>query len=267
MVDFLDPKLNRKKRQKLIKVAYEDINNEIEDIKPLVPNSSLIKVYWDAPEEERTKDLLETLFTTEWRYRNQQSGGSVEDLTELVTMNIKGFERVYQEMINELLIADRADYMKIPKSYERKDDAIGKINTLLKCFNIETKIKWLEYCINNKFFTEQTITRFKLKIYSTTDALKTEKGRILSEMCIDNELEILMKLIDEDLISKEFNPIEEGENYKLTMSRGELKQLKELIEIGDPFYVYRGFLVDEDEGVISERIKLIDLTTSFKFTL
>ena len=251
MVDFLDPKINRKKRQKLIKLAYEEIDNEIEGIKPLVPNSSLIKVYWDAPEEERTNDLLETIFTTEYRVRNRQdkSSKSVDDLTQLVTMNVKGFERCYQDMMNELLISDRASKRNIPKSYERKDDAIGKLNTIIKIFNIETKIKWLEYCINNKFFTEQTITRFKLKIYSSTDALNTDEGRILSEMCIDNDLESIQKLIDEDLSSPTFNPIEEGENYKLTVSRGELEKLKELIEKGEPFYVYRGFLVDKDEYV------------------
>tara|TARA_B100000212_G_scaffold131221_1_gene98322 strand:- start:131 stop:250 length:120 start_codon:yes stop_codon:yes gene_type:complete len=36
MIDLTDPTLNRKKKQKLIRLAYETINEEVKDIKTKV---------------------------------------------------------------------------------------------------------------------------------------------------------------------------------------------------------------------------------------
>ena len=129
--------------------------------------------------------------------------------------------------MSELLVADRASDYGIPKSSERKDIAYEYINTCIIFLTVEAKIKWLEYCIENKLFTNKTLTRFKLEVYTKCDALKTEEGRILSEICIDNDYGTLQKILDEELKSEAINPPAEWENYRLSISRTELELLNE----------------------------------------
>ena len=68
MIDLTDPTLNRKKKQKLIRLAYETINEEVKDIAPYIKSSSPLSKYWDTPDEERDKSLLNDLRATEQRY-------------------------------------------------------------------------------------------------------------------------------------------------------------------------------------------------------
>ena len=246
MLDLSDPTLNRKKRQKLIKEAYSKINDEMANSKELVSNSSPLISYWNTPTQERTKHQLESLMSSENRYEEE---GTAKHLMNAMLNQTEKYEEKYQEIMSELLISDKANDLGIPRTAERKRDALKLVSTWISFLTTDAKIKWLKYCTENKLFSNQTLTKFKLEIYTTSDALHTDKGKVLSAMCIDNDYETLKILIDQELQSSALNPSPEFENNKLTILRSELEELKEKIESGDPFYVYRGFLVEKDEYV------------------
>ena len=246
MLALSDPTLNRKKRQKLIKEAYSKINDEVSSIKELSIKSSPLSFYWENSEDQRNKKQLENLLSTENRYLEDRDANIVK---KFLINHPRKYEEKYQEFLSELLVADRASDYGIPKSSERKDIAYEYINTCIIYLTVDAKVKWLEYCIENKLFTNKTLTKFKLEVYTKCDALKTEEGRILSEICIDNDYGTLQKILDEELKSEAINPPAEWENYRLSISRTELELLNEKMQTGEPFYVYRGFLVDKDEYV------------------
>ena len=62
---------------------------------------------------------------------------------------------------------------------------------------------------DNNFFQPETLTRLKLMVYCMSDALKTDEGKELTELCIDNDIEDLSAIVDEKL--REFRT-REGDN-------------------------------------------------------
>ena len=68
----------------------------------------------------------------------------------------------------------------------------------------------------------------------------------LTELCIDNDIEDLSAIVDEKL--REFNT-REGDNLADYFNTNELNKLRKLIDKGEPFYEYRGFLIYGDERV------------------
>lgn len=251
MTDFNDPNLNRKKKQKLIRIAYEVINDEIREIRDSIKSSSPIAPYISAPDGEKDKQFLENIRTTEQKYREYSSSfapNGIIDITKFLVSNPANWEKEYNKNMEELIVADKAYNRNIPKSFERKIEAQENICFQLKMVNVKTRREWLQRCIDEGFLSAITLASIKLNIYTGTDALNTDEGRILSDVCIDNDVETLMKLMDEKLDS-EYKYDENKENIAKTFCRNDLLELKQLMKIGDPFYVYRGFLVDEDEYV------------------
>ena len=253
MIDLTDPTLNRKKKQKLIRLAYETINEEVKDIAPYIKSSSPLSKYWDTPEEEIDKSLLNDFRTTEQRYTEFPTSYSPTgkvDITKFIVDKTEKWENDYVKRMTELIVADKANSRGIPKAFERLIDAADDTLFSIRCVNIECRRKWIERCIEEEFFTPVTLTRLKLGCYALTDALKTDEVTILSEVCIDSDVETLVELIDEELETNDFAFVnEETEDISKQFNRKELEELKERIQLGEPFYVYRGFLVDEDEYV------------------
>ena len=237
-----DPTLNRKKRQKLIKQKYDEISEQLNEIKPLLVASSPLNFYWNSTDEERKDITLTELLTKEAR-----SQEDIEGWKNTLEKSPDFFETKYQEVVSELFVADKACEYGLPKSDDRKEMFYDILQYTLQFFSINSKSKWLKYAIDNKLFSNVTLTRMKISLYTGTDGLKTKEGRILSDICINNNLETLKQLMDED-IQKYCNATSQSPN-RIHLSKIEVEKLKEYIEIGEPFYVYRGFLVDEDEYV------------------
>ena len=98
-----------------------------------------------------------------------------------------------------LLKSERAEVYGIPNASDKKFDSLDFIETLLTCVNIDARIKWLEYVIEKNIFNADTLLRLKLFLYTASDDLNTDKGRILTELCIDNNYQSISDVLDEEL--------------------------------------------------------------------
>ena len=92
-----DPTLNRKKRQKLIKQKYDEISEQLNEIKPLLVASSPLSFYWNSTDEERKDITLTELLTKEARSQEDMEG-----LKNTLEKSPDFFETKYQEAYQEV---------------------------------------------------------------------------------------------------------------------------------------------------------------------
>ena len=230
-------KLTPKKRQKLIKEAYSVVNDRVKEKEEDIKYTSPLFDYWKLPEEERTDDYINDLCTKEERW--------IEG-TIAIKKDPYYWETKYNLHMKELVSKDIASNMGIPNSLEKKFSAVDTVITGMGMLDVKGRREWLEKCIKKELFTPQTITRLKTRIYAKTDALKTDEGYKLTEVCIDNDASAVRKFLDEELVN---NLYDDAKNIARHFCKNDLQKLKELIDIGDPFYVYRGFVIDGDERI------------------
>ena len=238
MIDLSDPTLNRKKRQKLVKELYQQINKEVDELANKRTASSPLAIYWKTPQKKQDKIILETLA--------EKSQTRRLEIAEVIVKRPDYYENLYQEHLEKLLKSDKAFVRGIPKSADNRNEAISWIKSLLSGLSLDGRIKWLRKIIDLELFSEEILTKFRLTLYSMSDDLKTDKGRELTELCIQNKYKTISDLLDNEIEKmSQF----EGQDLNRHIMQNELKELRRLLDIGDPFYVYRGFLVDEDEYV------------------
>ena len=65
MIDLNDPKLNRKKKQKIIRELYDEIEKEVNEIKDVIKESSPLSLCWKTPQKQEDRIILEQLRTKE----------------------------------------------------------------------------------------------------------------------------------------------------------------------------------------------------------
>tara|TARA_B100000579_G_scaffold424680_1_gene429407 strand:- start:1142 stop:2662 length:1521 start_codon:yes stop_codon:yes gene_type:complete len=237
MIDLSDPTLNRKKKQKLIKELYGEINAEVGKLTDVLKESSPISLYWKTPQKKADKIILESIKSKETRRKR---------ISKVIVDAPYKYETTYQEQMLTLIKSERAEVYGIPNASDKKFDSLDFIETLLTCVNIEARIKWLEYVIEKNIFNADTLLRLKLFLYTASDDLNTDRGRVLTELCIDNNYQSISDVLDEELVRCAEN---DDDNIKQHIMTGELNELRKKLDAGDPFYVYRGFLVNEDEYV------------------
>ena len=86
--------------------------------------------------------------------------------------------------------------------------------------DVKGRREWLEKCIKKELFTPQTITRLKTRIYAKTDALKTDEGYKLTEVCIDNDASAVRKFLDEELV---YNLYDDAKNIARHFCKNDLQ--------------------------------------------
>ena len=237
MNELLNPNIPPKKKRKLIKKVYEIVEDEVKEILPLIKKSSPISAYWET--EQKTEDLavIDVIKTKETRYK---------DRIDWITRNPLSWDTQYVKYMTDLIKLDNAFNRGVDTAFEKRYDAQGFVKVLLTCVNISARIKWIKFISDNNFFQPETLTRLKLMVYCMSDALKTDEGKELTELCIDNDIEDLSAIVDEKL--REFRT-REGDNLADHFNTNELNKLRKLIDKGEPFYVYRGFIIYGDERV------------------
>ena len=237
MNELSDPTIPIKKRRKLIKKVYEIVEDEVRELIPLIKKSSPISAYWETEQKVDDLAVIDAVKTTESRYR---------DRTDWITKNPYRWDMQYVNYMTDFLKVDKAFNRGVDNAFEKRYDASGYIKVLLTCVNIRARINWIKFVSENDFFTPETLTRMKIILYSMSDALKSDDGKELTELCIDTDIEDVSCLLDEKL--REYSNIR-TDNLCDHFNGNELKKLRELLNKGEPFYVYRGFLIKGDERV------------------
>lgn len=231
--------MNRKQLQKLKKSIYEKINIEV-----LPLEDSLIKLspfYPIASGSEAEGDFFKrfnTLFANSiQKYKNK---GVLKDFW------IKDHKQ-YVDYIITLIKTERAIEYGIDDIEGRRNEALEYINRKLCCFNTEVRYEFLKELQQMELLTKISMTRLKHTNYYQNEELKGEAGLKLSKLCFENvEYGTIVDMLDEDI--EKFSKVSDP-TIKEHFTRTDAEKIRELLIAGKPFYVYRGFVVDENEYV------------------
>ena len=84
MIDLSDPTLNRKKKQKLIKELYGEINAEVGKLTDVLKESSPISLYWKTPQKKADKIILESIKSKETRRKSIRNISNCDSFINIV---------------------------------------------------------------------------------------------------------------------------------------------------------------------------------------
>ena len=227
--------LSKKERKKLIKEIYNKINIEVGEVEGKIKEASPLYNYWES---DGDRSILDDIVIKEDRYKE-----TAEKIIKGVPLNAENF---WNESMIILWKKEKAAEYGLTDVFDDIKEAREKVTTIIQMVNTPTKLRSLQLIVDNNLMQPETLTRFKQSIYNSCDTLKDDDGFKLASLCMDNDIETLYTILDKE-ISK--NTSNEGKGIKVHIRDTERKQLKELIEKGDPFHLYRGFLVEQDEYI------------------
>jgi len=227
--------LSKKERKKLIKEIYSKINIEFGDIEEKIKEASPLYEYWES---DGSKSTLDTFLIKEHRFK--------EDADKYVRRDPSKCENYWRENMSIIWKKEKAAEYGVTDVFDDIKGGREWITTIIKWFNTKTKIRVLQLVIDNNLLQLETLTRFKMSVYNACDSLKDEDGFKLAQLCMDTDIETLTSILNKEV---ESNATNEEKSIKDHIREDERLKLKEIIDIGDPFYLYRGLLVDEDQYI------------------
>jgi len=116
----------------------------------------------------------------------------------------------------------------------------------LSLLSNELRYKQIKSIEGDRLLGILALTALKLKTYSICDNLTDEWGDKLARYCTDNKNDIITKLVEEEYKHKSsLNNLNIVEHLSLQ----ELSLLREKIETGEKFFIYRGFAIEEKDKV------------------
>ena len=123
------------------------------------------------------------------------------------------------------------------------------INFTFSCIGFSTKV--LLYIVKSistlNLLSKITLARVMHRIYYECDDLQNDEGRKLTELCFENiTYNNVVDMLEVELEKRK--SISEP-NLKDHMILEDAEKLKEALEKDEPFYLYRGFIIDEEEYV------------------
>lgn len=166
-------------------------------------------------------------------------------------LNPTSFNKSFIDHLTKLLNTDYAvEKLGLKDALENREQAF--IDFTHQCLGFDTGVivKIIEEITNLGFLSRITQYRIRQRLYYECDDLYNDAGRKLTELCF-NEIEYIelkeMLLIEMEKRGSNISP-----NLSEHMSFEDAKKLDEVIRKGEPFTIYRGFLIDPLEMVRGE---------------
>ncbi len=176
----------------------------------------------------------------------------MESMRELYERGEKKLVSLYQDLhdkfvrnIHDLCLVDRSIELGVSDANERREGLARDFLDLITFFNLEVQFHAVSQ-LHLLPLEKVTRTRLLHQCYYESNELHSEYGIRLSKLCFEkleyaNILEMLK--IEPSYKSAGLPPLIQHFGTEDRIS------LCNLVEKGDPFYVFRGFLIDEDEYV------------------
>ena len=131
---------------------------------------------------------------------------------------------------------------------KKRNDALRNVSNTLTLFQTEYRLDFCKQLQDMKLLTNVSMTRIKHYLYYENDELKrSDAGLEFSKLCFENaEYATILDMLEDEIedLKDETDP-----DIKSHFIREDAEKIRELLKGDDLFYVYRGFLVDEDEYV------------------
>ena len=220
------------------KLIQKEIKAEMRDIEARLMNiNEFYKLKQEHP--DLSNDDFEKICKTQdarWlryyddRYRNP------EDFINHYLINLK-----------QIVYTDRYYTAGLQKDFADIDKVLYVFaeNTLSVLSN-ELRYKQVKAIEEDGLLSILMLTALKLKTYSICDNLKDEWGNKIARYCTDNKNNIITKLVEEEYKHKSsVNNLNIVEHLSLQ----EISFLKEKLDTGEKFFIYRGFAIEEKDSV------------------
>lgn len=226
-----------------IKEASEIIAKEKEKIAKISPcHNYLIKDGKDKKDIKKSKELFdEDAFLKRYNVR-------------LVGLNTEELNKEFIDALTKLLSYDYAvEKLGIKQCLENREDAYEDFVYHSSVFKTGVMVKLLEELEDFGLLAKITQYRIRQYLYAECDDLYNSDGRKLAELAF-NGVEYFdiqqMLTIEMEKRAKDISP-----NIRQHMNFEDAKKLDEMIKKGEPFTIYRGFLIDPLEMVRGEGMR------------
>jgi len=229
-----------------------------------MPSNRLLKAYKNAAKKEKEEqiELINQLSPinnylkdNDWKDRKALFFNDEEGWRKSVTEYSKKSADDYKiKFINEiagLIAVDKLISEGQNELYAKRRTHIGELQDLIGVLTNERKHKFISLLIESKSISEGTLFLMKMSIYASIDVYD-EYGDKVSKICIANNP---IKIISEEVKKELNNSIKyDAKNLRNEIIQAEARELNERIKQGTPFYIYRGFVINKDEGN-TERVR------------
>ena len=158
--------------------------------------------------------------------------------------------KCYTDNIIQLLKTEKAidNGLNDDDVIKKRNDALRNVSNTLTLFQTEYRLDFCKQLQDMKLLTNVSMTRIKHYLYYENDELKrSDAGLEFSKLCFENaEYATILDMLEDEIedLKDETDP-----DIKSHFIREDAEKIRELLKGDDLFYVYRGFLVDEDEYV------------------
>ena len=202
----------------------------------------------------QTSPLYDVLFASETvndlsRKMNPELEESICELLakgeEKLLSLYKDLHHRYLENISDLCFLDKLIEYGVANYDERREECIKDFRNIITFFNLEVQVRTLSK-LHLLPLGKVSHARLLHQCYYESNELHSLSGTLLSKMCFENlEYANLLEML-------KIEP-----NYKCLQSPPLIQhfasldraELQSLLKRGEPFFAYRGFLLDEDEYV------------------
>lgn len=231
--------LSRKELQKQKKAIYAKVNIEVapyeqplEQISPFFP---ILSGEVDA---------------VKFHQRLSQDAKSMGFRPDGMDFAARKGHKAYTDNIIQIVKAEKAIENGINDSdiITRRNNAINIVADTMTLFQTEYRLEFCKKLEDIKLLTNLSMTRIKHYLYYENNELKrSDAGLEFSKLCFENaEYATILDMLEEEIDDYKDNT---DPDIKEHFVREEAEQIRKLLKGDELFYVYRGFLVDEDEYV------------------
>ena len=183
------------------------------------------------------------------RKTNPELQGSIRELLakgeEKLLSLYKDLHYRYVENISTLCFLDKSIECGVVGFDERREECINNFRDIIRFFNLDIQVRTLSK-LHLLPLGKVSHARLLHQCYYESNELHSSSGTLLSKMCFENleyanllemfKIEPNYKCLQSPPLIQHFGSLDRAE-------------LKTLLETGEPFFVYRGFLIDEDDYV------------------
>ena len=232
--------LSRKELQKQKKAIYTKINIEVapyeqplEQISPFFPILS-------------GKEDAITFYKRLTKKSIDEVGFKPTDMDYAA---LKGHKR-YTDNIIEIVKTERAidNGLNDDDVIKKRNNALNRVSQTLTLFQTQYRLDYCKQLEKMELLTKPSMTRIKHYLYYENDELKRSgAGLEFSKLCFENaEYATIIDMLEDEIEDFKNNT---DPDIKSHFVREDAEKIRELLKGDNLFYVYRGFLVDEDEYV------------------
>ena len=227
--------LTRKQLQKLKKEVYNKINAEVKEYESVIAATSPFHSFFAGEED------INTAFNQFSRSMRLQMVNVDKEKTA------RNFHKRFVDELTQVIKYDKASEYGLDV-LDDKNDEIDSLSNGMKLLDTQYQYEYLLRVESINLLSKLSFTKLKHLAYYENDDLKSDIGRKLTELCFkDVDYQTLLDRIDEE-VSYCNNRID-NPNILEHFIQEDTNNLIELLKKEEPFYVYRGFLINEDEYV------------------